>query len=157
MPAYNLTQTEYNIVTSWLGEEGGYLDAAKASTGTTAREALAADAGLDVTEWIRSNTPHADTVPSDWDQCSMIWWARANDQVNIPTPGLPAEKELWAATLRQWEVEINDAFNRSDVNARNGTKIDLYNLDGVLFDDVPAGSHLTAQLQIIDKVATLLE
>ncbi len=56
MPSYNLTNMQARILTTWLFEPNGYLDfAIRSSDGQTAREALVADGGLDVSQWIRDN------------------------------------------------------------------------------------------------------
>ena len=55
MSTYNLAAPEEQVVVTWLFEPLGYLDAESIALGQTGREALTADPGLDVTQWVRDN------------------------------------------------------------------------------------------------------
>ena len=154
MPSYNLTQNEMRVVVTWLFEPNGYLDfAVRTSDGQTAREALALDAGLDVTQWVRDN-PQEDPATSN--EVAMVWWIRANDQVNIPTPQRPPEAASWVAILEGWDASIVSGFARAGVVSRNSTSTDMFDENGDPDGTIPSGAHLTHQQQIISKVTGVL-
>lgn len=157
MPSYNLTQNEEEIIVTWLGEPEGYLDFAINSLGVSAREALIADPGLDVTEWIRSVAKRSDVEQSDWDGCSRWWWIWKNDQVNITPPTRPPEAVVWVVALQEEADSVVRAFDRADMIKRNqGNKIQLHDLNGVPVGEMPSGSHLQHQSNIFGKVVTVL-
>lgn len=154
MPSYNLTQNEMRVIVTWLFEPNGYLDfASRSSDGQTARQALSADSGLDVTQWIRDN---AQTNPGDSNEVAMVWWIRVNDQVNIPVPQRPPESVSWAAILQGWGDTIATGFARASLISRNASSIEIFNEDGSLDGTIAAGAHLTHQQQIISKVTGVL-
>lgn len=158
MPSYNLTLTEVAIVTTWLGESYGFLDAALNQSNVSARDARVADPGLDVYEWIGSNVKHNDVEQSDWDGCARWWWILMHDQVNIPVPQRPPESVAWIAVLGEEDESIVRAWERADVLKRNEKPAKpMCDLDGVLTGTtVPPGSHLQHQQNIFGKVATVL-
>ncbi len=96
MPNYNLAAPEEEVVVTWLFEPLGYLDAESISLGQTAREALSANPGLDVTQWVRGNGSQGwvfdgsrhDPVGGE---LAMVWWIWKNDQVNITPPARPPD------------------------------------------------------------------
>lgn len=157
MPSFNMTQPQLNILTTWLFEPNGYLDFAVNDAGVTARQALAADPGLDVTQWVRDNTmmPGGDLI--SWNEVAMIWWIRANDQVNIPTPQRPPESAEWATILHEWDESINAGFARVPQNERDSNSITLFDEQQQPAGTMPAGSHLAQQQQIINKVLGVIE
>lgn len=155
VPSYNLTQIEVRIVTTWLFEPNGYLDfAVRVSDGQSARQALALDPLLDVTQWIRDN-PQDDPVTST--EVGMVWWIRANDQVNIPVPQRPAEAATWAAILKIWDESITTGLGRVGMAQRNNTSITTFDETGQIEGSIPAGSHLAQQQQMVTKVLGVLE
>lgn len=150
MARYTLTGPERQIVTSWLFEQDGYLDAAVSQGAVSARQALAADPNLDVTEWIRNNIRGVDTDPDNWSQCGMVWWIRRTSDLNLNvTPGnRPPETAAWVAYLNVW----NDSLvqNPGDttpvvVTAENGT-----------LSTIPANAHRVQQRNMIAKVLGVL-
>lgn len=154
MPQYNLTNTEVRILVTWLFEPNGYLDfAVRLSDNQTAREALAADASLDVTQWTRDH-PQQDPVTSS--EVAMVWWMRANDQVNVPPGKRPPEAVAWAAILSVWDDSINAGFARASQSSRNDSSITTFGEDGEAEGSVPAGAHLAHQQNIISKVTDVL-
>ncbi len=154
MPSYNLTNMQARILTTWLFEPNGYLDfAIRSSDGQTAREALVADGGLDVSQWIRDN-PQQDPVASS--EVGMVWWIKANDQVNIPPASRPPEAVAWAAILTGWDDSINAGFARASQSSRNDSSVDMFDADQQPDGVVPAGAHLAQQQQIISKVLGVL-
>lgn len=154
MPSYNLTQNELRVIVTWLFEPVGYLDfAIRTSDGQTSREALVSDSGLNVTQWIRDN-PQQDPVISN--EVGMVWWIRVNDQVNIPTPQLPVEKDSWAAILQGWDASILSGLARASVISRNSKSSNMVDENGDADGTIPSGTHLVHQQQIISKVLTVL-
>ena len=154
MPSYNLTQNEERVIVTWLFEPNGYLDfAVRSSDGQTARQALAADVGLDVTQWVRDN-PQEDPATSN--EVGMVWWIRENDQVNIPSPQRPPEAASWVAILADWDASIVSGFARAGAISRNSTSISMFDENSDPDGTIPAGSHLTHQQQIISKVSGIL-
>lgn len=153
MPRYNLAAPEAQIVVTWLFEPNGYLDyAVRVSDGQTAREALAADPDLDVTQWVRDN----ELTEPEAGETGMIWWTWKNDQVNIPPPQRPAEAEEWAAILQSWDKSIAAGFARAPEAARNQTSVPLFDEAGNPTGTMPAGSQLAHQKNIISKVLGVL-
>ena len=130
MARYTFNTNESRIVTSWLYEPSGYLDQAVNASGVSARQALAQNANLDVTQWIRTNTKGSGTAQSDWDECAMVWWMRASSGVNITSQNVPAEKAAWIATLTEWDVSITAAFDRASEAIRNGQTVTLATATG---------------------------
>lgn len=154
MPSYNLVAPETQVVVTWLFEPQGYLDfAVRASDGLTAREALAADPGLDATQWVRDN-PQQDPAVSD--EVAMVWWIRASDQVNITPPSRPPETASWIAILQGWDASIDAGFARAPQAARNKNTVPLFDETGAPDGTMPAGAHLAHQQQIISKVVGVL-
>lgn len=153
MPSYNLAAPEEQVVVTWLFEPQGYLDfAVRVSDGQTAREALAADPGLDVTQWIRDNPP---TDPQAT-ETAMVWWIWKNDQVNVTPPTRPPETTAWLAILQNWDASIDAGFARSPQAARNKNTVPLYDETGTAGGTMPAGAQLAHQQQIISKVVGVL-
>lgn len=155
MPQYNMTATQLQILTSWLFEDGGYLDAAKNLAGTSARQALVATPGLDVYNWIRTNTKNAATGQSDWDECGMVWWIRSHDQVNITNPTKPPEAVAWVTKLQVWDASINAGFGRIPQAGRDSNTVPITAENGTV-TTMTAGSNLSQQQQIISKVIGVL-
>lgn len=155
MARYTLNTNENRIVTSWLFEPSGYLDQAVNASGQSARQALAANANLDVAQWIRTNTKAAGTAQSDWDECAMVWWVRANSGANITTNNRPVEWEAWAARLGEWDASITAAFDRAGQTIRNGQAVTLTTSAGGTLT-MAAGAHLANQQQLCGKVIPVL-
>jgi len=155
MPQYNLTQTQLEIVTSWLFEASGYLDVAVNNLGISARAALILDPILDVANWIRINIKGSSTAQSDWEECGMVWWIRANDAVNITPPTRPPEAAAWVTKLQEWDASINAGFNRVPQSQRDSSTVPITAEDGSI-STMPAGSNLSQQQQIITKVIGVL-
>lgn len=157
MPAYNLTAPQLAILTSFLFEEGGYLDAARNDLGVTARSALAADAGLDIAQWIRTQTPAPDLFAlSDWEECGMVWWIRAHDQVNITPPTKPPEAAAWALILQTWIDAVSNAFSRFSEAIRNQKAWTVTAEDGTT-STMPGGAALTQERQMYQQVLGVLQ
>ena len=156
MPQYNLSAPEESIVTSWLFEVAGYLDAAVNVGGVSAREALNFTPLLDVTNWIRVNTKAPATGQSDWEECGMVWWIRANEQINITPPTRPPETAAWIARLQEWDLSIQQGFTRSSQAERNTTTVPITAEDGMI-STMPAGNHLASQQSLISKVLGVLQ
>ena len=153
MPQYNLAAPELQVVVTWLFEPQGYLDfAVRVNDGQTAREALDADPGLDVAQWVRDN---ALTEP-EAAETGMMWWIRANDQVNITPPTRPPETAAWLAILEGWDASSDAGFARSPMAARNASTVPLYDENGTADGTMPAGAQLAHQQQIISKVIGVL-
>lgn len=155
MPQFTLAAPEAKIVVSWLFEPNGYLDYAKrASDGMSAREALALDPGLDVTQWMRDN----EFAEPEMYECGMVWWIWKNSGVNIPPPQRPPEAPYWATTLQRWDISINAGFNRAsqaDRDKEGGQPI--YGEDGQFLETMPGGAHLAHQQSLINKVLGVLQ
>lgn len=156
MARYNLNTNERAILTSWLFEVEGYLDAAVNNTGLSARNALLATPGLDVTAWIRSNTMGASTDPDNWVQCGMVWWMRAKDGVNVVKNQLPPETATWITILQLWDQSIADAFVRVSEVARNAATVQITAEDGST-STMPAGTQLVQQRSLFSKVLPVLQ
>ncbi len=155
MPQFNLAAPEEQIVVSWLFEPFGYLDfAIRSSDGQTARQALAADPGLDVTQWVRGNAMLDPAISSE---VGMVWWMWKNDQVSIPPPQKPAEAAEWAAILQGWADSIQAGFNRASQADRNINTVPLTNEDGSDGGTMLAGSQLVHQQSFISKVLRVLQ
>lgn len=153
MPSYNLAAPELQVVTTWLFEPQGYLDfAVRVADGQSAREALLADPGLDVAQWIRDN-PQTNPQATE---TAMTWWIRTSDQVNVTPPTRPPEASAWIAILQIWDVSINAGFARSPLAARNAKSVSLYDENSVADGTMPAGAQLAHQQQIISKVIGVL-
>ena len=156
MPSFNLTNTQRDIITTWLYEPNGYLEEAVNDVGLSALEAWQADNGLDVSQWIRDNSPNASVSPSDWSEAAMIWWILVNDQVNVPKGQRPPEWAAWSAILTNWDISINTGFGNVSQANRNATNVQLYDETQAPNGTVPAGAHLAQQQQIITKVIGVL-
>lgn len=153
MPQYNLASPEEQVVVTWLFEPQGYLDfAVRVSDGQSAREALQADPGLDVTQWVRNNTL---TEPQAT-ETGMIWWVWAHDQVNVTPPSRPPETTTWIAILEGWDASIDAGFARAPQAARNASTVPMYDESGIADGTMPAGAQLAHQQQIISKVIGVL-
>ncbi|KKM23762.1 hypothetical protein LCGC14_1611850 [marine sediment metagenome] len=153
MPQYNLAAPEEQVIVSWLFEPDGYLDfAVRASGGQTARQALAADSNLDVTQWVRDN---ALTQP-EATETGMVWWIWKNDQVNVPPPNRPLETDAWVAVLNTWDASIQAGFNRASQADRNSNTVPIYGAAGTLTGTMPAGAQLAHQQSLINKVLGVL-
>ena len=154
MPSYNLTATELRVLTTWLFEPSGYLDfAVRSSDSQTAREALAADPALDVTQWIRDNLQ--DDINQS-NETAMVWWIRANDRVNISRPQRPVEFGSWTAILTGWSTSIDAALVRANLSERNSKSTDTVGEDGTVDGSIQSGAHLTHQQEIISAVNGVL-
>lgn len=146
MARYTLTQSQREVLVSWLFEPGGYLDAAVNDAGQSARQALAADPNLDVTVWIRTNTKGADVAQSDWDACAMVWWIWKHENINIRPQDLPPETPIWLALLDEWSQSIVDGFARISKETRDGSStVNIYDASGLLIGAQFGGTHLENQ------------
>ncbi len=154
MASYNLAAPETQVVATWLFEPQGYLDVAvRASDGQTAREALAADPGLDVTQWVRDNPQQQ---PANSGEAAMVWWIRAHDQVNITLPSRPPESASWIAILQEWGASIDAGFARVPQNERDGNSVSLFDETGAPDGAMPSGAHLARQQRLISRVLGVL-
>jgi hypothetical protein len=156
MARYNLNANEVSILTSWLFEEGGYLDSAINASGVSARQARAATPSLDVTAWIRTNSKGAATSQDNWDDCAMVWWMRANDNVNVTPQTVPAEKAAWVTKLQGWDASIADAFIKVSQAARDGQNVPITTENGTTTNR-PAGQQLVQQRSLFGKVIPVLQ
>lgn len=153
MPQYNLAAPEEQIIVSWLFEPDGYLDfAVRASDGQTARQALAADPNLDVTQWVRDN---ALTDPQAA-ETGMVWWIWKFDRINVTPPSRPPETDAWVAVLNSWDASIQTGFSRASQSDRNSNTVPLTNEDGSDGGTMPAGAQLAHQQSLISKVLGVL-
>lgn len=153
MPQYNLSAPEEQIIVTWLFEPNGYLDyAVRVSDGQTAREALAADSDLDVSQWCRDN----ELTEAQATETGMVWWIWKNDQINIPPPQLPPEAAEWAVILQSWDDSIDAGFARVPQNQRESNTVNIYGEDGALTGTMPAGAQLAHQQNFIRKVLGVL-
>lgn len=146
MPTFNLTGPEKEIITSWLFEQGGYLDSAINNAGASARQEAAI--GGNVLTWIRSNTIGAMTDPDNWSQCAMIWWIRISDGVNISNPNRPPERTQWRQYLTMWDASL--VQNPGDttpiaMTAENGT-----------ISTMPANANRVQQRNLIAKALAVM-
>lgn len=158
MPSYSLTRTQLRMLTTWLfAPGGGYLNLAFNASGVSARQALEADSGLDVTAWIRANTKAPETLQVVWDECSMVWWIRVHDQVNVAVPQRPPEAAQWAAILHEWDASIDAGFSRSPQVNRNNKSWATYDENGLVEGSIPSGAQLAQQQLMISQVLTVLE
>lgn len=154
MPQYTLAAPERKIIVSWLFEPNGYLDYAKrVSDGMSAREALAADPGLDVTQWCRDNP----LVEPEMYECGMVWWIWKNSGVNIPPPQRPPETAAWIAILEYWDSTIQAGFERASQAQRDSNTVNIYGEDGQFLETMPAGAQLAHQQSLIRKVLGVLQ
>jgi hypothetical protein len=156
MARYNLNTNEASILTSWLFEQQGYLDSAVNNLGVSARQARLASPTLDITTWIRTNVKGAFTDQSNWDECAMIWWMRANDNVNLNVNQLPPEKAAWISKIQQWDQSIVDAFVRVSQQARDGNTVTITAENGTTTQR-PAGQQLVQQRSLFSKVLPVLQ
>lgn len=153
MARYTLTADETAILTTWLFEPLGYLDQAFRTDGQTARQALAANAALDVAEWILTNTKHPDCLASDWLECRIVWWLRTHDNININANQLPPDVTSWRPILQQWVDSIDEAFVRVPLATRDQVSIvTLYNAASQVAGTVGSGTHLARQKSNVQKV-----
>lgn len=153
MPQYNLAAPEERVVVTWLFEPQGYLDfAVRVSDGQTTREALAADSGLDVMQWVRDNV----LTEPEAAETGMVWWIWKHDQVNVTPPSRPPETAAWLSILAGWDASIDAGFARSPQAARNANTVPLFDETGAADGTMPAGAQLAHQQQIISKVIGVL-
>lgn len=156
MARINLNANELSVVTSWLFEAFGYLDAAVNADGVSARAALSATPALDVTAWIRTNTKRADVAQSDWNECGMIWWIRSRNTTNIPQQeAFPPERTTWVATLQEWADSITQGFARVPQAGRDSNTVPITAENGTVTQR-PAGQQLAQQSTLISKVLGVL-
>lgn len=155
MARYTLTTDEQSILTTWLFEPSGYLDQAFRTDGQTARQALAAQPVLDVANWILTNTKHPNCLASDWLECRMVWWLRANNNVNVNAPQMPPDVATWRPILQQWVESIDAAFTRASPVARDASLTTLYDATSAPIGTVGSGSHLSRQKSSVGKVRTV--
>ena len=120
MPSYNLAAPELQIIVSWLFEAEGYLDI-RSSTGLSAREALAVDATLDVTEWIRTSTKPEGIPDSWWTGCALIWWVWKNDAKNVAPGKRPTDTPKFLLLLNRWMDKLALELAEITVEMRNCT------------------------------------
>lgn len=161
MPSYNLAAPEERVVVTWLFEPWGYLDVESITLGQTAREALSADPGLDLAQWVRDNGSQGwnfdgqrfDSVAGE---LAMVWWVWKNDQVNVTPPSRPPETDDWIVILQGWDTSIDAGFASSPQQARNSSIVPMFDEAGAE-TTMPAGSHLAHQQQIISKVLGVLQ
>lgn len=155
---YTLNNNERDIVTTWLFEPFGYLDAAKNSECVSARSALNATPSLNVTQWIRDNAIGCGTVVSDWNETAMIWWIRANSGINLTAGTLPPESAFWDSILAAWGVTLDDAIARVSAIQRNanGCVVTMYGADGQTAGTIPCGNQLLSQSSLVTKVRDVL-
>lgn len=156
MARYNLNTNEVSILTSWLFEVNGYLDSAINNLGVSAHDALLATPSLNVTVWIRTNTIGAFTDPATWDETGMVWWMRANDNVNLTIATLPPEKATWIAKIQAWDASIADAFIRVSQAARDSNNVTITAENGTTTTR-PAGQQLVQQRSLYGKVLPVLQ
>lgn len=160
MPQYNLAAPEEKVVVTWLFEPNGYLEnwSIRVSDGKTAKEALAEDSALDVTQWIRDNEmvqfPRWPTVV---DQVAMCWWIWKNDNVNIPPPQRPPETPIWIAILEHWTTTSQAGFDRASQADRNINTVPIADETGEYVETMPAGAQLAHQQSIFRKVLEVLQ
>jgi len=122
--------------------------------GVSARQALALAPALDMSEWIRLGVKHSNTQQSDWDECGMVWWIRAHDNVNVLVAPLLAAG--WIDILAAWDASIEEAWKRASLLARNqGDAATLTDEFGIT-STMPAGAHLQNQQSLIGKVLSML-
>lgn len=153
MPQYTLAAPEEKIIVSWLFEPNGYLDyATRVSDGLAAREALAADPALDITQWCRDNP----LEEPEMYECGMVWWIWKHSNVNIPPPGRPPEAPYWATTLQRWDISINAGFARVP-KERRVSGVNIWDENVELIEQMPQGAHLAHQQAIITKVLGVLQ
>ena len=156
MPQYNLTGPEREIIISWLFEPVGYLDVAVNYLGVSARQALAATPSLDVTVWIRTNTPGAGIDQEDWSATGMVWWIWKKNGVNVTPPQRPPESALWVTILQKWAASIDDAIVRVSEVVRNASTVPITAEDGTK-STMPSGTQLIHQRSMCDKVIGVLQ
>lgn len=154
MPQYTLAAPERKIIVSWIFEPDGYLDyAVRVSDGMTAREALVADPGLDITQWIRANQ----FTEPEAAETGMVWWIWKNSGVNIPPPNRPPETAEWIVILEYWDSTIQAGFDRASQAQRDSNTVNIWNEDTQLVETMPAGAQLAHQQSLIRKVLGVLQ
>ena len=153
MPRFTLAAPEKKIVISWLFEPWGYLDYAKRVTDDlSAREALAVNPGLDVTQWCRDNPLREPEMY----ECGMVWWIWKKDGVNITPPTRPPETAQWIAILEYWDSTIQTGFERASQADRDSNTVNIWNEETQLVETMPAGAQLAHQQSLINKVLGVL-
>ena len=155
MASYTLTGPQQTILTSWLYEDGGYLDSVENTSGVTAREALVATPGLDITAWVRTNSPSVNTDPTNWSGVALVWWMRSQAGVNITPPTRPPETTAWVTILQSWGVSIDAALANTSEAVRNQKAVIVTAEDGTT-STIPGGAHLVHQRNLITNVLGVL-
>ena len=154
MPQFTLAAPEEKIIVSWLFEPNGYLDyAVRVSDGMTAREALIADSGLDITQWIRDK----EFTEAEAAETGMVWWIWKHSNVNVPRPQRPPETASWIAILEYWDSSIQTGFDRASQAHRDSNTVNIWNEDTQLVETMPAGAQLAHQQSLIRKVLGVLQ
>ena len=154
MPRFTLAAPEEKIIISWLFEPNGYLDyAIRVSDGMTAREALTADPGLDITQWIRDN----ELTEPEAAETGMVWWIWKFSNVNVTPPMRPPETTDWIAILEYWDNSIQAGFDRASQADRDSNTVNIWNEDIQLVETMPAGAQLAHQVSLIRKVLGVLQ
>ena len=154
MPRFTLAAPEEKIIVSWLFEPNGYLDyAIRVSDGMSAREALAADPGLDITQWIRDN----EFTEPEAAETGMVWWIWKHSNVNITPPTRPPETAGWIAILEYWDSSIQAGFDRASQADRDSNTVPIADETGEYVDTMPAGAQLAHQVSLIRKVLGVLQ
>jgi len=124
----------------------------------SAREALAVQPRLNITQWCRDN---ALQEPGMY-ECGMVWWIWKNDGVNITPPARPPETPDWIATLEHCDSTIQAGFNRASQAERDSNTVDIFDetCDGEgcpVAEEMPAGAQLAHQQSLIRKVLGVLQ
>ena len=154
MPRFTLAAPEDKIIVSWLFEPNGYLDyAVRVFDGMTAREALIADSGLDITQWIRDN----EFTEPEAAETGMVWWIWKYSNVNVTPPTRPPEMASWIAILEYWDGSIQAGFDRASQAERDSNTVNIWNEDTQLVETMPAGAQLAHQVSLIRKVLGVLQ
>lgn len=159
MPRYTLAAPEKEVVICWLFEPNGWLDYAVNTEGISAREALAADPELDVTQWMRDNT----FDDPEMYELGLTWWILQNDGVNVPPPNRPPETPEWIAILQERDASIDRGFARVPQSERDKQNpVTMYDetCQGEGCEPIgtmPGGSHLAHQKSLFNKVLGVLQ
>ncbi len=168
--SYRLAPLQMQVVTTFLFEPFGYLDALmQLSSGLTFRELVNTNADLEIDAFVRADAlqPETDIAFVGGDpigddptakETAMYWWIWKHDQERPALLPPPADLEAWSAALFSFEASIIASFNRTPMHVRDdtGSMRTLYDETGESVGMIRPGLQLLVQLFLGTKILDVI-